>query len=117
MCILDQKSMNPRTYDLGVSRRWLLAHGATEKGERALRELVQGPEYDQMMADIREQAEEQRKHARVELRKALVTPELRRQLHIGLSPRSITLWEWGTQPTQGLPLIHTVSIPWGEDMR
>lgn len=64
-------------------RRWLLAHGATEEGERALRELVQGPEYDQMMADLREQAAEQRKHAKVALRKALVTPELRRQLHIG----------------------------------
>ncbi len=69
-------------------RRWLLAHGRTEEGERALRELVQGPEYDQMMADLREQAEEQRKHAKVELRKALVTPELRRQLHIGQSHSS-----------------------------
>ena len=69
-----------------LASRWLLAHGATEEGERALRELVQGPEYDQMMADLREQAEEQRKHAKVELRKALVTPELRRQLHIGESP-------------------------------
>ena len=66
-----------------------MAHGATEEGERALRELVQGPEYDQMMADLREQAEEQRKHARVALRKALVTPELRRQLHIGLPNRPI----------------------------
>lgn len=87
-----------------LSRRWLLAHGATEEGERALRELVQGPEYDQMMADLREQAEEQRKHARVELRKALATPELRRQLHIGLSRRSVTLWEWGIWLTYGLPL-------------
>ena len=63
--------------------RWLLAHGRTEEGEGALRELVQGPELDRMMADLREQAEVQRKHARVALRKALVTPELRRQLHIG----------------------------------
>ena len=69
----------------GLVRRWLLAHGATEEGERALRELVQGPEYDQMMADLREQAEEQRKHAKVALRKAMVTPELCRQLHIGQS--------------------------------
>jgi len=63
--------------------RWLLAHGRTEEGEGALRELVQGPELDRMMADLREQAEVQSKHARGAIRKALVTPELRRQLHVG----------------------------------
>ncbi|CAL5228707.1 g11888 [Coccomyxa viridis] len=83
---------------LPESPRWLLAHGATEEGERALRELVQGPEYDQMMADLREQAAEQRKHAKVALRKALVTPELRRQLHIGV----------GLQVLQQLAGINTV---------
>ena len=38
-----------------------------------------------MLAELRAQAEAQKRHARTALRKALLTPELRRQLHIGLS--------------------------------
>jgi hypothetical protein len=66
--------------------RWLLAHGCAEEGEAALKKLVPGPEREGMLTELREQAEKQRKHARVPLRAALGTPELRRQLHIGDSP-------------------------------
>jgi hypothetical protein len=39
-----------------------------------------------MLAELRGQAEKQRKHARSLLRAALGTPELRRQLHVGDVP-------------------------------
>ena len=69
--------------------RWLLAHGRAEEGEAALKKLVPGPQREGMLTELREQAEKQRKHARVPLRAALGTPELRRQLHIGDSPLGI----------------------------
>ena len=37
-----------------------------------------------MLAELRAQAEVQKRHARTALQKALVTRELRRQLHIGV---------------------------------
>ena len=71
--------------------RWLLAHGRAEEGEAALKKLVPGPEREGMLTELREQAEKQRKHARVPLRAALGTPELRRQLHIGDFPFVLSL--------------------------
>ena len=38
-----------------------------------------------MLAELRAQADAHKRHARTALRSALVAPELRRQLHIGLS--------------------------------
>ncbi|CAK0782513.1 hypothetical protein CVIRNUC_005731 [Coccomyxa viridis] len=83
---------------LPESPRWLLARGATEEGERALRALVQGTEAEQMLAELRAQADAHKRHARTALRSALVAPELRRQLHIGV----------GLQVLQQLAGINTV---------
>ena len=63
--------------------RWLLAHCRTEEGECVLKGLVQGPEMERMLSDIRAEAEFQRKQPKVALSRAIATPELRRQLHIG----------------------------------